>query len=506
MIAKIAWKNITYKPLNTALCISLLTFGVGIITLLLLMEHQLEQKFKRDLKGTDLVVGAKGSPLQLVLSAIYHLDAPTGNIPLIEAKKVMDNPMVKEAIPLAYGDSYQGYRILGTTEAYIDKYETAIQTGRVFSQNMEATLGADVAQRTGLKIGDNFYGTHGEVKDGGHVHEEFAYTVVGILEKANCVLDNLVLTNVASVWQVHDPHPPKKMSAIDSIHATTLDFDHNHDHDHDHDHDHSGHDHGDHEGHDHGDHEGHDHGDHEGHDHDDHEGHDHDDHEGHNHDDHKGHDHDDHEGHDHDDHEGHDHDDHKGHDHGDHEPIEMNADSMDITAILLKYKSKMSVLTMPRLINDNTNMQAVLPALEINRLFYMIGVGVSTLQLIAGGIMLMAGFSVFFVLYNRLKERKYEMALLRTVGYKRGQLFGLLIAEGILLAVIGYALGWGLSRLALHFINHEAQHDFNQQFASSLIPAEGGLLLVTLGVGILAAFIPAWQAMRMNVSATLSEK
>ncbi|MEM6317456.1 MAG: FtsX-like permease family protein [Bacteroidota bacterium] len=428
MITKIAWKNIIYKPLNTALCISLLTFGVGIITLLLLMEHQLEQKFKRDLKGTDLVVGAKGSPLQLVLSAIYHLDAPTGNIPLVEARKIMNNPMVKEAIPLAYGDSYQGYRILGTTEDYINKYETAVQKGRIFSKNMEATLGADVAQRTGLKVGDNFYGTHGDVKEGGHVHEEYAYTVVGILEKANCVLDNLLLTNVASVWQVHDPHPPKA-SAVEVSQVGASEADHDHD-------DHN----------------------------------------------------------------------HEGHDHSEHETEMMEADSMDITAILLKYKSKMSVLTMPRLINDNTNMQAVLPALEINRLFYMIGVGVSTLQLIAGGIMLMAGFSVFFVLYNRLKERKYELALLRTVGYKRGQLFGLLIAEGILLALIGYALGWGLSRLALYFINQQAQDDFNQQFASSLIPAEGGLLLITLGVGILAAFIPAWQAMRMNVSETLSEK
>ena len=407
MIAKIAWKNIIHKPLNTALCISLLTFGVGIISLLLIMQHQLEQKFSRDLKNIDLVVGAKGSPLQLVLSAIYHLDAPTGNIKLAEAKKIMNNPMVKEAIPLAYGDSYRGYRILGTTADYVTKYDAEVQQGKLFSKKMEVTVGADVAQRTGLKLGDTFFGTHGDVK-GGHVHDNYSYTIVGILEKTNTVLDNLLLTNVESVWEVHNEHPKAP--------PTTLDLQDN-----DQDQDHSA------------------------------------------------------------------------------------ADSMDITAILLKYKTKMSVLSMPRLINEQTNMQAVLPALEINRLFYMIGVGVSTLKLIAGGIMLMAGFSVFFGLYSRLKERKYELALLRTVGYKRSHLFTLLVSEGILLALIGYILGWGLSRLGLYFVNHQAQNDFNLQFDNGLVAGEGGLLLITFGVGILAALIPAWQAMRMNVSATLSE-
>ncbi|MGD1842068.1 MAG: hypothetical protein ACFB0B_14410 [Thermonemataceae bacterium] len=123
MLIKIAWKNMTYKPLNTILCIGLLMFGVSIISLLLLIQHQLEQKFKRDLQNIDLVMGAKGSPLQLVLSAVYHLDAPTGNIKLAEAQKMMNSPMVQAAIPLAYGDSYRGYRILGTTTGYLEKYE-----------------------------------------------------------------------------------------------------------------------------------------------------------------------------------------------------------------------------------------------------------------------------------------------------------------------------------------------------------------------------------------------
>jgi len=428
MLSKIAWKNITYKPLSSGLCICLILFGVGIISLLLLMQNQIEQKFDRDLKDIDVVVGAKGSPLQLVLSAVYHLDAPTGNIQLSEAQELMNSPIVDEAIPLAYGDSYMGYRILGTTENYLNKYDAELADGRVFSKSMEATLGAEIVEKFGLEIGDTFLGTHGDVEQG-HVHEDHPYTVVGILKKTNTVLDRLVLTNIQSVWSVHaheghdHDHPP-----LDTIHALELDFDHNHDH-HDHDHDHD-------------------------------------------------------------------------HDHAD---DVITADSLEITAMLMKYKTKMSKLTMPRVINDQTNMQAVLPALEINRLFYMLGVGATTLKMIAGGIMLMAGFSVFFVLYSRLREREYELALMRSVGYRPRDLFGLLVLEGFLVAVIGYVLGWILSRIGLYFINRQAEHDYNMQFEMNWMPGEEWVFLVTLLVGVVAALIPAWRAMKMDVSTILSK-
>lgn len=428
MLGRIAWKNIIHKPLNTLLCVSLLLFGVAIISLLILIQDQLTQKLEQDLKNIDLVVGAKGSPLQLVLSAVYHLDNPTGNIAFAEAQKIMNNPMVAEAIPLAYGDSYRGYRILGTTKNYLEKYDAQLSTGRVFSKAMEVTLGATVAEKAGLKTGDTFLGTHGEVKKGGHVHEDHAYVVVGILKQTNTVLDRLVLTNVESVWQVHSEED-------EEAHDPEIDHDHGDAHDHDHDHES---------------------------------------------------------------------DSHHGH-HHEHDEHSIAPENKDITAILLKYKTKMSVLSMPRMINEQTNMQAVLPALEINKLFYMIGIGTTTLKLIAGGIMAMAAFSVFFVLYSRLRDRKHELALMRSVGYRPRQLFGLLLLEGLLLAILGYVFGWLLSRIGIYFINRQAESDFNLQFEMGWLPAEGWLLLITFLVGIVSALLPAWQAMRMDVSTALSE-
>ncbi|MEO0473410.1 MAG: ABC transporter permease, partial [Bacteroidota bacterium] len=177
----------------------------------------------------------------------------------------------------------------------------------------------------------------------------------------------------------------------------------------------------------------------------------------------------------------------------------------EITAVLLKYKSKMAVLNMPRIINEQTNMQAVLPGLEVNRLFNMIGIGATTLRLIAAGIMLMAGFSVFFVLYNRLRERKYELALMRSVGYRPGHLFALLVLEGLLLAVLAYVLGWLVSRLGIYVINQQAERDFNLHFGADWVPGEELLLIMTIVVGLVSALLPAWRAMRMDVAAILSE-
>lgn len=84
---KISWANLKDKKLNSFLSALLMTLGIGIISLLLLLNKQLDEQFRRNIKGIDMVVGAKGSPLQLILSSIYHIDSPTGNISLNEAQK-----------------------------------------------------------------------------------------------------------------------------------------------------------------------------------------------------------------------------------------------------------------------------------------------------------------------------------------------------------------------------------------------------------------------------------
>ena len=114
----LVWNYLKAKPLNTVLNIILLALGIAMITVLLLFNNQLQVKISTNAKGIDLVVGAKGSPLQLILCNIFQIDFPTGNIKLSEAEKVVRHRMVKKAIPLALGDNYKGYRIVGTKRTY----------------------------------------------------------------------------------------------------------------------------------------------------------------------------------------------------------------------------------------------------------------------------------------------------------------------------------------------------------------------------------------------------
>src|SRR5690606_39378035 len=165
MITKIAWKNIWFKPLNTTLSIILLTASVAIISLLILLQQQFENKFSKNIEGVDLVKGAQGSPLQLILSAVYKLDSPTGNINYKEAEVWMKHPFVETAIPLAFGDNYLGYKIVGTTPDYITKFDGTFAQGEAFKEDFQVVVGAKIAQNLSLKIGDEFFGTHGDSKE-----------------------------------------------------------------------------------------------------------------------------------------------------------------------------------------------------------------------------------------------------------------------------------------------------------------------------------------------------
>ena len=192
------------RALTTSLNILLLGLAVATLVILLSFSSQLGNRFERDGKGIDLVVGAKGSPLQLILSSIYQIDAPTGNIPLESIELLRTDPAVKSAIPLAMGDNFRGFRIIGTEAAYIDLYNAKLVQGRVFGKAQEVVIGAKVARELGMKLGQRFVGTHGleESSEAGE-HEHSPFTNVGILAATGTVIDRLILTPVESVWDAH---------------------------------------------------------------------------------------------------------------------------------------------------------------------------------------------------------------------------------------------------------------------------------------------------------------
>ena len=198
-----AWHFLWSRPMAAALNLLLLSLGLASITLVLLVNHQIQQAFARDLAGIDVVVGAKGSPLQLILSGVFQIDTPTGNVPLAEVQALQANPQVAKLIPISMGDSFKGYRIIGTTPDYVSHYAGVMASGALWQAPMQAVLGAKVARDTGLRVGDSFVGSHG-LGGGGHAHGQTPYAVTGVLAPSGSVMDRLILTPTESVWRVHE--------------------------------------------------------------------------------------------------------------------------------------------------------------------------------------------------------------------------------------------------------------------------------------------------------------
>jgi len=433
-IFQLSFRNIISRPLSTTLSLVLLSLGVGIISLLLQVSHHIQEQMENNVRGIDMVTGAKGSPLQLILSAVYHIDNPTGNISLQEAEQLKQNPLIESGIPLSYGDSYEGYRIVGTNHDYPNLYEATVTNGRLWEKSFEVTIGGTVAKNLNMKIGDTFSGMHG-FAEGGDVHGDHEYNVVGILGYTNSVIDQLILTATESVWDVHnhEGHGNDEQVAHD-------DHDEDHEHD-DHEHDHEG----------------------------EHE--------------HVGHEH-------HDDHEGeHDHDE----------------EAKEITAMLVKFRNPMGLIQLPRMVNENTNMQAAVPSYEIYRLFGLMGVGIDTLTSIAFIIMIVSGLSVFISLYNALKDRQYEMALMRNYGASRWQLVWLVLQESLLLTLTGYLFGVIFSRIGLWLVSELMEANYHYEFSNwNWLAAEGWLLITALAIGLVSSLIPAIHVFRINISKTLA--
>jgi putative ABC transport system permease protein len=374
------------RLLATLLNILLLALGIATIVALLLTLKQAEERMDRDAAGIDVVVGAKGSPLQLVLSSVFQVDIPTGNIPLTEANLIGAESSVKRAIPLALGDSYRAFRIVGTRPDYFELYGAAVETGRMWAKPMEVLLGAEASARTGLKLGQSFPGTHG-LTDGGAAHPNQPFEVVGILKPTGAVIDRLIITPVESIWAVHAHAEPDKTEHTDA--------------------------------------------------------------------------------------------------------------EREITALLIQYATPMAAASFPRRVNAMSGLQAAAPAMEISRLFVLLGFGVTALKLFASIMMLCAGLGIFIGLMNALDERRADLALLRVLGASRGTVFFTILAQGFALGVAGVILGLLLGHAGAEWIGQTVATLHRVQLTGWVwTNAEFRVIGAALGLALAAGLFPAWRAYR----------
>ena len=431
--------SLKYRFLNSFLSIMLTAFGVSIALLISQFGNHIQNRINLDGQGIDIVVGAKGSPLQLILSSVYHIDIPTGNIAYSQAKKIMSNPQIEESIPLALGDNWRGFRIVGTTTNYIRHYDMSLSTGRYWDQNFEVVVGSSV----NLDIGDEFMGVHGLLEDGSS-HEEHKYNVVGILKPSGTVIDRLILTSLNSVLDIH------------GLHKVDNSFEKNHEHQHDHEHHKEEH----------------------------HDVHEHD--------------------HDKEKHKSEDENHHK-HSKNDKETYKTNElGSSEITALLIKTKSPIANINLPRSINRESSLQAANPALEINRLISLFGIGSKSFAILSLILILIASLNIFSGLASNLENRMGDLAVLRAVGFSKKRIFKIIVLEGILVVLIGIILGILIGFLLFSILTHNI---FTLQTTNASLIFNLDFILIILFVffaGLIAAIFPAYRGSKISIANQLS--
>lgn len=219
----ILYRSLRQHALSTLVTAGSIALAVGLLMVVWMVKAQSQRAFVETSTGFDAVLGARGSRLQLVLNAIFHLEASPGNISSADFEQIRRHPAVKAAIPLAVGDNYRGYRIVGTSEELFTQVEYArgrryaVQPGgRVFAgASHEALVGSFAAERLGLRVGDTFQPYHGLVFDPANQHEE-TYTVVGILQPTNTPADRVMWIPLAGIQTMkgHDPKFATDLSAV----------------------------------------------------------------------------------------------------------------------------------------------------------------------------------------------------------------------------------------------------------------------------------------------------
>ncbi len=386
MFIKLILSKIWFKKLSSFLSILLMAFGTAIILLVLKTSKKAENAFYGNIANIDMVIGAKGSPLQIILSAVFHADDPTGNVPVKALEPLVKNLLIKKMIPISYGDNYQGYRILGSDAQIFEQYKLVINQGNLPKQTMDVVAGAKVAKDLRLKIGDDIESTHGKDKDGEkHAHKH--YHIAGILKESGTVMDRLLLTQTESIWAVHD-----------------------------------------------------------------------------------------------------------------------HADEKNYTAVLVEFRSPLGLMTLPRLINEQTNLQAALPNIETDRLLKIFDSVLQPATILAYIIVFISGISVFISLYNSLKEQKEEVALMLSLGASRFKVFTQFLMEGIFISLLGYLLGLVLCYLILYVIDSYTGSFFNFNFKQWHFTLDEIYLgILALIVGTLAAAVPSLNIYKINIPDILAK-
>jgi putative ABC transport system permease protein len=455
---KIILKNMRQRALATWLTTISVALGVALTVAILLIRHGIEDRFQQATLGYEMVVGAKGSPLQLVLNTVYNLDVSPGNIRWTVFEKLRADKRVKLAVPFSVGDNYKGFRIIGTTDAWLKEFEFApgrpfkLAEGRVFQFDekslkeafeesaqrareriarekgeeppkeikheaegekhavSEAVIGSTAAQETGLKVGETFIAAHGvEQSTEAKLHAENPWRVVGILAPTHTANDRAIFINLDSFYHIEGHEIREKKSGASEQKPRVE------------------------------------------------------------------------------------------------EGKDNDPDPGQVSSVVLKLRSPIHALPLYREINDSDDAMAAFPAAEIRKLFNIVGNINQVLLAQTLLIVIVAGVAIAVSIYNSMSERRREIAILRALGARRRTIFAVVVLEAVAICSLGAVVGLLGGHFVAGMANAALQKASGFTIAAYQIQStEWWVLAGCVLLGALSGFGPAVRAYRTEVAENLA--
>ncbi|HYJ19473.1 MAG TPA: ABC transporter permease [Burkholderiales bacterium] len=415
MIASLAFKSLRNRRFTAALTILSIALAVFLLLGVERIRHESRESFAATVSGTDLLVGARSSPVHLLLSAVFHIGNATNNLRWDSYKAIASRPEVAWTIPLSLGDSHRGYRVLGTTADYYEHLRYGrdrrlqMAQGRLPEGEHDAVIGADVADTLHYRPGDSIVVAHGAGDVSFSLHEQHPFEVTGVLGRTGTPVDRTVHVSLQGLDVMHED------AAADSESDPLL--------------------------------------------------------------------------------------------------AAMQADSGSgaepraITAFLVGLKSRSAVLGMQRAVNEYERepLTAVMPGVALQEVWEITGAVEKTLFAVSTLVVVVGLGGMLVALLTSLSERRREMAVLRSVGARPSQIFGLILGEAVFLTLLGIVFGvmvlyaglitgqpWLESRLGLFIV--VGWPTAYEVALMGLVALAGGLI----------GLVPAWRIYRYSLADGMS--